>query len=236
MQYWLIPLILLAVVLAAVFITALVCFLRIFYSPRRTPPRDDEYPIPEGDIYEPFAEQMVQWTKDIRALEHTDVSVKSHDGLTLRGRYYEYKKGAPVEILFHGYKGTGERDLCGGAYRCFELHRNALIVDHRASGYSDGRVITFGVKESRDCLAWISFVIKNINKDAKIIITGISMGAATVMTAAGFELPSNVVGVLADCGYTSTEDIVKKVMKDMKLPPRPSLSLRQARSYSVRRL
>ena len=151
-------------------------------------------------------------------MEHTDVSVLSFDGLKLCGKYYEQKKGAPIEILFHGYKGTGERDMCGGVYRCFELGRNALIVDQRASGSSEGRVITFGAKESRDCLTWIDFVINNIDKDAKIIITGISMGAATVMMAASMGLPPNVIGVLADCGYTSTKAIIKKVTKDMKLP------------------
>ena len=44
------------------------------------------------------------------------------------------------------------------------------------------------------------------------------MGAATVMIAVGEPLPENVVGVLADCGYTSAKDIIKKVIRDMKLP------------------
>lgn len=206
------------IAIAIVLMAAAICFFKIFFSVRKAPPADNEYPIPEGDIYEPFAEQMISWTKDLRAMKHSDVAIRSYDGLALRGKYYEYKKGAPVEILFHGYRGTAERDLCGGVYRCFELKRNALIVDHRASGFSEGHVITFGIKESRDCVSWINFVIENIDADAQIIITGISMGAATVMTAAGFPLPKNVVGVLADCGYTSTKDIVKKVMRDMKLP------------------
>ena len=44
------------------------------------------------------------------------------------------------------------------------------------------------------------------------------MGAATVMMAAGDPLPSNVIGVLADCGYTSAKEIIKKVVKEMRLP------------------
>lgn len=204
---------------AAVFVLAvmLVCFFKTFYSWKIKP--KEEFAIPEGEIYEPHREQMVGWMKDLRTLEHTGVSVKSYDGLTLRGTYYEYKKGAPLEIIFHGYKGTAERDLCGGVYRCFELGHSALIVDHRAHGSSEGRVITFGAKESRDALTWVDFVINNIDKDAKIILAGISMGAATVMTASGMELPANVIGVVADCGYTSTRDIIQKVMRDMKLPP-----------------
>lgn len=208
----------LLVILLLTLVTAAVCFFKIFYAFGRRRP-EEEYPIPEGDCYEPYREQMIEWIKDARELEHTDVSIRSFDGLKLCGRYYEKEKGAPIEILFHGYKGTALRDLSGGIYRCFMLGHNVLIVDHRASGTSEGRVITFGAKESRDCRAWIDFVINNIDPEAKIIIGGVSMGAATVMAAAGDELPENVIGAVADCGYTSTKDIVKKVMRDMKLPP-----------------
>ena len=216
MLYWLIPLIIIAVILMATLATAYVCFFRIFYSPRKK--CEDEFPIPDGKAYAERREQLIAWVKGARELPHTDVSITSSDGLKLCGKYYEYKKGAPLEILFHGHRGSAERDLSGGVYRCFELGHNALIVDHRASGHSEGRVITFGIKERRDCVDWVNFAINNIDADAKIIITGISMGAATVMMMSAMDLPSNVVGVLADCGYTSSEDIIKKVMRDMKLP------------------
>ena len=38
------------------------------------------------------------------------------------------------------------------------------------------------------------------------------MGAATVMLAAGHELPDNVLYVLADSGYSSAPEIIKKVL------------------------
>ncbi|MBQ7364342.1 MAG: alpha/beta hydrolase [Clostridia bacterium] len=190
----------------------------VFYSSRYLRRAKEEYPTPEGEIYDPYREQMVTWIKEIRAMPYTKVSITSYDGLKLCGKYYEQKKGAPIEIMFHGYKGTAERDLCGGVFRAFALGRNALIVDHRASGESEGKVITFGIKESRDCLKWVNYVIEEIDPNAKIILTGISMGAATVMTAASMDLPDNVVGILADCGYTSAKDIIKKVIRDMKLP------------------
>ena len=216
MGYWSIPLIVILALAVIFFATICICFFKIFYSFRRK--EKEEYPIPAGKAYEPHRDQMVKWIKNARELPHTDVSITSFDGLKLRGKYYQHSPDAPIEILFHGYKGTSERDLSGGIYRCFKLGHNALIVDHRASGNSEGRIITFGAKESRDCVDWVNFVINNINKDSKIIITGISMGAATVMMAASMELPENVIGVLADCGYTSTKDIIKKVMRDMKLP------------------
>jgi fermentation-respiration switch protein FrsA (DUF1100 family) len=163
---------------------------------------------------------MIAWTEMLRNLPHENVSITSYDGLTLRGKYYEYKKGAPMEIMFHGYKGNSERDLCGGVQRSFSVGRNALIVDQRASGQSDGHVITFGIKERRDVHSWVDFAISHFGKDVKIVITGISMGAATVMMATADPLPDNVVTVLADCGFTSPKEIICKVIKDMKLPPK----------------
>ena len=111
------------------------------------------------------------------------------------------------------------RDLCGGVQRCFALGRSALIVDQRACGYSQGNVITFGVKERRDCRSWVDFMVGHFGEDVKIHLTGISMGAATVLMAAGYPLPKQVVGVLADCGYTSAREIIEKVIRvDLKLP------------------
>ena len=217
-MYWIIAANIVLAIVVLTLAVALACFFIIFYSPKRKPLAADEYPLPDGKAYAPHREQMIAWIREIRAMEHTDVSITSFDGLKLCGKYYEYQKGAPIEIMFHGYRGTAERDLCGGVYRCFALGRNALIVDQRASGHSEGHVITFGVKESRDCLTWTKYVTEHIDSHAKIILTGISMGAATVMTAATMELPPNVIGILADCGYTSAKDIIKKVSKDMKIP------------------
>lgn len=199
---------------------AYICFRMAFYaSAKREVERKDEYPIPDGKVYLPFREQMVEWIKQARQLPYQEVSVTSFDGLTLRGRYYEFSPDYPIELLFHGYRGWAERDLSGGVARCRQLKHNALIVDHRASNQSDGTVITFGILESRDCPVWVDFILRHINPNAKIILTGISMGASTVMIAASEPLPKNVIGVLADCGYTSNREIIQKVMKDIKLPP-----------------
>jgi len=45
------------------------------------------------------------------------------------------------------------------------------------------------------------------------------MGAATVLIAAGQPLPENVIGVLADCGFTSAKAIICDVMRKLHLPP-----------------
>lgn len=218
MDWWIVIPIVLGVILLLALITALVCYFKVFYSKKRKPLGEGEYEIPEGEEYEVHREQMIEWIKFARTYPHEDVEITSHDGLTLRGRYYECNKGGIVEILFHGYRGNAERDMSGGIARCFALGRNALIVDHRASGRSDGHTITFGILEKRDVLRWVDFAIDHFGEDVKIILTGISMGAATVMMASGEELPKNVICTLADCGYSSAKEIIKKVIRDMKLP------------------
>ena len=211
-----------AIFLSAVaLITSYVCFRKIFLADRDKHKLDEDgYPIYEGSVYVKYMPRIHEWIRTTRAMPHRKVSIKSFDGLTLRGKYYEFRKGAPIEILFHGYQGSSERDLGGAAVRCFDLGHNALIVDHRGCGESEGNIVSFGINESRDCLDWIDFTIKNIDSEAKIIITGISMGASTVMIAAGKELPKNVVGCLADCGFTSAKEIISTVMKKMGLPPK----------------
>ena len=195
-----------------------ICFMKVFYSPKRKVLKADEYEFPPGKIYEPYHKEMLAWMQDLRARPHEDVSITSFDGLTLRGKYYEYAPDAPVELLFHGYQGCAERDLSGAVERCAALGRSALLIDQRGSGTSDGKVITFGILEHKDCLAWVDFATQKFGKEKKLIIGGISMGAATVMMAAGEKLPDNVVCVMADCGYSSAKEIIKKVVREMHLP------------------
>ncbi|MDD5901806.1 MAG: alpha/beta hydrolase [Oscillospiraceae bacterium] len=98
---------------------------------------------------------------------------------------------------------------------------NVLLVDQLAHGKSEGKCLTFGVMERYDCLSWVSYAIERFGENAKILLNGMSMGAATVLMAGGLPLPDNVVGIVADCGYSSPSAIVKKVMRDYHLPPYP---------------
>lgn len=207
-----------AVLLAAVLVIAYICYRMAFYAPRKEEPQTDEIQIPEGEIYEVFREPMEKWAREVRAMKCEQMSTTSFDGLRLSGRFYEYAPGAPVELMFHGYRGSAERDLSGGVQRCFALGRSALIVDQRCSGKSGGHVITFGIREYKDCLSWLGFMRERFGSDVKIILTGISMGASTVLMAAGERLPDNVIGVLADCGYSSPKEIICKVIRQMGLP------------------
>lgn len=206
---------------SVLFFLLLVCYILfriIFYVPPRKNVDPETIIFPPGKIYEPFYDQMCAWVYEARNTPHKDVSILSFDGLKLTGKYYEYEPGAPVEIMFHGYRGNAERDLAGGMHRAFRLGHSALIVDQRCAGSSEGNVITFGICEHRDCLDWLDFTIQYLGPDVKIILTGISMGASTVLIAAGRKLPPNVIGVLADCGFHSAREVIFSVARSMHLP------------------
>ena len=85
-----------------------VCYRLVFYKTKEKTLGPDEYEIPEGEEYERYRKEIVESIKNVRTMKHEDVSIRSFDGLTLYGRYYEYQPGAILEILFHGYRGNSE--------------------------------------------------------------------------------------------------------------------------------
>ncbi len=210
-------------IFALVLLIAYVCFRMAFYNPPRRDTTSFEAVLPPGETYAPYREQMRELTIETRQFPYEPAQIQSFDGLRLLGKYYEYAVGAPMEIMFPGYRGLAERDLCGGVQRAFAVGHSVLLVDQRACGDCDGNVITFGILERQDCLDWIDYAIHRFGPDVKIVLSGVSMGSATVTMAAGMEnLPKNVVGVVADSGYTSPKDIICKVISDMHLPPKLS--------------
>ena len=182
-------------------------------------------PLPGGEQYAAVKHITRPLMDEMAALPYERVSIRAHDGLILTGRYYHQSNDAPLQIQFHGYKGSPERDFCGGHKLARKEGHNTLVIDQRAHGESDGRTISFGVNERLDCLSWIEYATTkrtktdSFEKIPDIFLSGVSMGAATVIMASGLDLPGNVRGIIADCPYSSPEKIIAKVCRDMHLPP-----------------
>lgn len=168
--------------------------------------------------YKPYEARMRALIDNIIALPYERVEITARDGLKLSGRYYHVKDGAPLEIQCHGYRSTPLRDFAGSGEECFKRQYNLLLIDHRAHGESEGKTITFGIKERFDVIDWVKYAIERFGEKVKIILYGISMGGATVLMAAGEELPENVKGIIADCPYSSPVDIIAKVGEKSGIP------------------
>jgi fermentation-respiration switch protein FrsA (DUF1100 family) len=209
-----------AVLVGIALLISLYTFRICFYAPADRV--EDPYTQMQGEQYAAMSDSILRCTKIMDDAPSEWVQIRSHDGLSLSGRYYHTKDGAPVQIMFHGYRSMALRDSAGGYILAKKMGFNVLAVDQRAHGRSKGRVITFGIQERKDCLSWVQYAAKRFGKQTPIVLSGLSMGAATVLMAAGRELPDNVIGVLADCGYTSPKEIICEVIRQMKLPPKLS--------------
>lgn len=155
---------------------------------------------------------------EFEAVPFEAVSISSRDGLELKARYYHVADGAPLEIQCHGYKGNAIRDFCGNWRIAREDGRNVLLIDQRCHGNSQGRTITFGIREREDVLEWIRWANGRFG-EVPILLSGVSMGAATVLMVSGMELPKNVKAVIADCPYDAPSNIIQKVLgQDMGMP------------------
>ena len=170
--------------------------------------------------YGRFAPAMRAGQDCYRSLTFEEAEIASFDGLRLHARVCGAEAGKPLLLLFHGWRSSAARDF-GCVLEFYRAQGFGLIlVDQRAHGKSGGKTISFGVHERRDCLAWARWAEERYHPPA-MYLDGISMGAATVLMASEFDLPASVRGIIADCGYTSPRDILKKVIRQCHLPVAP---------------
>ena len=188
-----------------------------FYSPIK-----DREKIPEikGEKYEVHKSAIRDLFRELENKPCEFVTIQSKDGLTLCGRYYHTKDGAPLAIGFHGYRSCWLTDFCGGADIALKMGQNVLLIDQRAHGRSQGRSITFGIKERQDLLCWVEYARNRFGSDVNILLYGVSMGATTVLMASGLGFPENVKGIVADCPYSSPLDIILEVGRQTGYPPK----------------
>ncbi len=209
------------ILIAALGIAAAICiysFHTCFYS-GKTNHLDPYGPIP-GDQGRAMRAQIYQATRHMDDAAFEPVTIRSFDGTALYGRLYRFREGAPVEIMFHGYRSMALRDGGGAFALAQKMGVNLLVPDQRAHGNSGGNVISFGIRERKDCLCWAEYAQARFGAETPIILSGVSMGAATVIMASALPLPQNVCCIVADCPYSSPGEIIRKVCKDRKIPAR----------------
>ena len=147
--------------------------------------------------------------------DREDIYLDSHDNLKLHASYI------PAENDTHNYclliHGIWDNHESLGVYAKHYLERgyNCLLPDLRGFGKSEGKYIGYGLDDRLDILEWIYFIIKN-DPAARIILHGMSMGAATTLMTTGEQLPENVKGAIADSSYTSLREQFVSAYKKFK--------------------
>lgn len=208
----LIALLIIVIILVATYVTYSITFKR------RRLGEADPYKNVDNPEYSAYREYIKSLIERISGEPYEDIYITSADGLRLRGRLYHRDPAAPICMMVHGYKSSPMRDCSGGAIDALDAGYNLLLIDQRAHGLSEGKTITFGIKERYDIRLWIDELIRRYGERCKIVLTGTSMGGATVLMASGLPLQENVRAVLADCPYSSPKEIILSVAKKMGYP------------------
>lgn len=141
-----------------------------------------------------------------------EVCLVSHDGLTLFARWIPARDAKCTVLIAHGYRSHCYIEFGDAIALYRQLGVNLLLIDERTHGKSQGKYITLGVRESRDVADWVAYHNRELST-CPVILHGLSMGAATVMYCAGRQLPENVRGIIADCGFTTPAAILSHVFK-----------------------
>ena len=162
-----------------------------------------------------------EWIKN----NSKDVYIISNNNGHLKLHAYEMRNESNIWVIaIHGYMNIG-LDMGNWAKKFYSRGYNVLILDLRGRGKSEGNYIGMGWHDRLDVIDWIDYINEN-NKTAKIILFGISMGAATVMMTTGERLPENVKIAIEDCGYTSVWSEFKNRLKaKFRLPSFPLLNI-----------
>ena len=152
----------------------------------------------------------------------SDVYIESKK-LRLHSYEVKAKKESKVWVIaVHGYTDSAYF-MVGAAKQFLNYGYNVLMPDLRAHGKSEGKYIGMGWLDRLDLMQWIDYLIATYG-NIKIILYGISMGAATVMMTSGERLPSNVRVVIEDCGYTSAwEEFAYELKTLFHMPTFPAL-------------
>ncbi len=146
------------------------------------------------------------------------VRITSHDGLTLVADFLPCENARGTIILFHGWRSRPLADFGPALQGYHRKGLNLLLVHQRGQGPSGGHFITFGVKERKDAHRWVQWHADRFGADAPIVLSGLSMGASTVLMACGEPFCANVRGVIADCGFTSPKEIISFVSRSLHVP------------------
>ena len=152
-----------------------------------------------------------------------DIYITSDDNLKLHAYEFINSKTDIWTIVIHGYASEG-KNMSSYTKKFYDMGYNVLTVDLRGAGESEGDYICMGWLDRLDIKKWINEIV-NRNGNSKIILFGLSMGAATTMMTTGEELPSNVKVAIEDCGYTSVwDEFAGQLEKLFHLPTFPTLN------------
>ena len=195
---------------------------------RRGPITDMIVSATAGDAENDYSEDIREKARALRELELEQVAIRSRDGYVLRARWYPAEGAKRTVILVHGWRSCWNVDFSASSPFLHENGCNLLLIDQRCHGESGGDLISYGIEERYDVLAWLDWLEAN-HPGTPVYLCGISMGAATVLMTAELPVANRITAIIADCGYSTPDEIVKltvgKTLKGLTGPTMAAVNL-----------
>ena len=178
-------------------------------------------------LYEDYPE-MQPWVDSLRTANALrDTLIRSERGERLHALYVRAARPTgKTAVIVHGYTDNAVRMLPIGHLYSRQLGYNILLPDLHAHGLSEGDAVQMGWLDRLDVLQWMDTANRLFGDSTRMVVHGISMGAATTMMVSGETLPPYVKCFVEDCGYTSVWDEFRGELKNQfGLPAFPMLDV-----------
>ena len=184
--------------------------------------REDETIPAKGSLFERNADN-VQLNKGYKWYDLTykqKVTITGRKGDTLHAMEFRNPSNSNNwAIVIHGWTNC-KREMGSYAMEYYRRGYNVLVPDLHGHGDSESKYVSMGWLDRLDITDWARSLVKE-NPKAKIVLHGVSMGAATTMMTTGEDLPDNVILAVEDCGFTSVYDIFEdQCIRNYHLPPK----------------
>ena len=165
-----------------------------------------------GSTYlDDFFAAIAEAAEKLRSRDTETVEITSSDGIRLVGHLRPCEHPERVIVAMHGWRSSWDQDFGLIADFWYEHNCTVLFAEQRGQNNSGGDYMGFGMLERYDCRDWVNWINSRFGTELPVYLAGVSMGATTVLMAAGLDLPENVKGIAADCGFTSAQAIWKHV-------------------------
>ena len=150
----------------------------------------------------------------LEASEHRWIEITSRDEQLLVGHLRGCQEAKRVLLAMHGWRSNWYNDF--GIISDFWQEQGCAVLyaEQRGQNDSGGDYMGMGLLEQYDAADWAEYLAEEFGGGMPIYLAGVSMGATTVMLAAGLDLPKNVRGIMADCGFTSVNEIWRHFAED----------------------
>ncbi len=148
---------------------------------------------------------------DTQDYEH--IVIKNRENKSIHSLVVKQKEPSDKWLVcVHGYT-SSPKGMGSYALHYYERGYNVILPCLRGHDMSEHQHISMGWLDRLDVVDWIQYLISVYGSEIKIVLHGVSMGAATVMMATGENLPFNVKCCVADCGFSTVWDEFKNELK-----------------------